>query len=275
MMCLLILLLIWALLSYLFSLISINPWLWFIWIPLGFIATLIVFMGWLYLVALPIIYRLNPNSKLKIFYTVHVIKMINLICGVKVDVEGIENLTEETKVLYVSNHKSNLDPCFMYEAMKVKGPTAAAKSDLWKILPLHPFLKAFRILKINRSSDREAAKSIVEGIKYMKEGNGVILFPEGGIKTREVEQMVSIKPGAYKLAMKSDAIIQPMAIIGSSKIHKRKFYHPISHVIVRFLPPIKPSDYEGLNTHEIAYKVLQLVNENFPNEEKVQVEEEN
>ena len=63
------------------------------------------------------------------------------------------------------------------------------------------------MLKINRSSDRDAAKSIVEGIKFMKEGNGIILFPEGGIKTREVEQMVSIKPGAYKLATKSEAII--------------------------------------------------------------------
>lgn len=275
MICLLILTLIWALSSYLYSLISTNPWLWFAWVPLGLLTTFVLFVIWLYLIALPIIKRMNPNNKLKIFYSVHVIKMVNFLCGVRVKVEGRENLTKETKVLYVANHKSNVDPCLMYEAMRVKGPTAASKSELWKVGPLLPFLDAFRILKINRGSDRETAKSIVEGIKYIKEGNGMILFPEGGIKTREVEQMVSIKPGAYKLAIKSEAVIQPMAIIGASKISKRKFYHPFVTVIVRFLPPLTFDDYKDLNTHEIAYKVLNIVNENFPDEEKYKIEEEN
>lgn len=275
MMCLVILALIWALSSYLYSLIATNPWLWFLWVILGLLTTVILFVGWLYLIALPTIKRMNPNNKLKIFYTIHILKMVNFICGAKVKVEGIENLTKETKVLYVANHKSMVDPCLIYQALKTKGPTAASKSELWNIKPLIPFLDAFRVIKINRGSDREAAKSIVEGIKYIKDGNGVIIFPEGGIKTREVEQMVAIKPGAYKLAVKSEAVIQPMAIIGSSKISKRKFFSPFVNVTVRILPPLTYDDYKDLNTHEIAYKVLNMVNENFPDEEKYSVEEEN
>jgi 1-acyl-sn-glycerol-3-phosphate acyltransferase len=275
MMCILILTLIWALSSYLYSLIATNPWLWFLWVVLGLLTTVILFAGFLYLIALPIIKRMNPNNKLKIFYTIHILKMVNFISGAIVKVEGIENLTKENKVLYVANHKSMVDPCLIYQALKTKGPTAASKSELWDIKPLIPFLDAFRVIKINRGSDREAAKSIVEGIKYIKEGNGVIIFPEGGIKTREVEQMVSIKPGAYKLAVKSEAVIQPMAIIGSSKISKRKFFSPFVNVTIRILPPLTYDDYKDLNTHEIAYKVLNIVNENFPNEEKYSVEEEN
>ena len=275
MMCLVILALIWALSSYLYSFIATNPWLWFLWVFLGLLTTVILFAGFLYLIALPTIKRMNPNNKLKIFYTIHIIKMVNFISGAKVKVEGIENLTKETKVLYVANHKSMVDPCLIYQALKTKGPTAASKSELWNIKPLIPFLDAFRIIKINRGSDREAAKSIVEGIKYIKDGNGVIIFPEGGIKTREVEQMVAIKPGAYKLAVKSEAVIQPMAIIGSSKISKRKFFSPFVNVTIRILPPLTYDDYKDLNTHEIAYKVLNMVNENFPDEEKYSVEEEN
>ena len=275
MMCLLILALIWALSSYLYSLIATNPWLWFLWPILGLLTTVILFAGFLYLIALPTIKRMNPNNKLKIFYTIHIIKMVNFLSGAKVKVEGIENLTKETKVLYVANHKSMVDPCLIYQALKTKGPTAASKSELWNIKPLIPFLDAFRIIKINRGSDREAAKSIVEGIKYIKDGNGVIIFPEGGIKTREVEQMVAIKPGAYKLAVKSEAVIQPMAIIGSSKISQRKFFSPFVNVTVRILRPLTYDDYKDLNTHEIAYKVLNMVNENFPDEEKYSVEEEN
>ena len=74
MMCLLIWMLIWALISFLYSFISTNPWLWFLWVPLGLISTIIIFIGWIYLIVLPIIKRLNPNSKLKIFYTVHILK---------------------------------------------------------------------------------------------------------------------------------------------------------------------------------------------------------
>ena len=273
--CFILLVLLWGGISFLYSLIDSNPWLWFLWVPLGLITTFILFVFWIYCIALPIIGKVNPNNKLKIFYSVHFVKFVNFICGVKVKVEGKENLTKEHKVLYVANHKSNIDPCIMYEAMGNKGPGAASKSELWKIKPLLPLMKAFHLLKINRSNDREAAKSILEGIKFMKEGNGIILFPEGGIKTREVEQMVSIKPGAYKLAVKSEAIIQPMAIIGASKISKRKWYHPFVTVTVRFLPAISYDEYKGLNTHEIAYKIVDIVNEHFKDEEKFSIEEEN
>ena len=275
MMCLFLHILLWALISFLYSLLSTNPWLWFLWVPLGLITTVLLFAIWIYLIVLPIMKKINPNNKLKIFYTVHIIKMINLLCGVKVKVEGKENLTKDDKVLYVSNHKSMVDPCIIYEALKTKGPTAAAKSDLWDIKPIIPFLDAFKVLKINRSSDREAAKSIVEGIKYMKEGNGVILFPEGGIKTRELEQMVSVKPGAYKLAMKSEAVIQPMALIGNASVSKHKLFQPRVVVTVKILPALYYEDYKDLNTHELAYKIVELVNEHFPNEEKVNIEEEN
>lgn len=273
MFCLTILLSIWALCSFLFSLISSNPWLWFVWVPLGFVAMLIIFIIWLYGIALPILARVKTNSKIKGMYAVHVIKMVNILGGVKLKVEGKENLTPSKRVLYVANHKSNIDPCLIYQAAN-RTMTAAGKSELWKIKPLLPFIKAFQVIKINRSSDREAAKSILDGIKYMKNDNSVIIFPEGGIKTREVEQMVSIKPGAYKLATKSEAVIQPIAIIGNSKISKRKWYQRRVPVTVRFLPPINPEDYKELNTHEIAYKVVEVVNANFPNEEKYVISEE-
>ena len=271
--CLTILVLLWGLISFLFSLISNNPWLWFLWVFLGLLSTIILFVLWLYLIAIPVIKRLPSNSKITAFYIRHVVKMINLLSGVSVVVENKENLTDAKRVLYVSNHKSQMDPLFIYLAAK-RPMTAAGKSDLWRVKPLLPLIYAMRAVKIDRSNDRETAKSILNGIKFMKEDNSIIIFPEGGIKTREVEQMVSIKAGAYKLATKSDAVIQPIALINSSKIATKKWYQRVK-VIVRFLPPVTPEDYKDLNTHEIAYKVLNMVNENFPDEEKYSVEEEN
>lgn len=268
------LLIIWAGISFGYSFISNNPLLWFVWVPLGFITTIILVILWLYCVVLPIAKRTNPNSKFRDWYTVHVIKFVNLMCGAKVVVEGRENLCKDKKVLYVANHKSNLDPLLMFEAMD-RAVAAAAKSDLMKIALIRPFFRAYNMIIINRSSDREAAKSIVEGIKYMKQGYGMILFPEGGVKTREVEQMVSIKPGAYKLAIKSEAVIQPVVIIGSSKLCNHKLFQPRKKIIVRILPAISYEEYKDLNTHEIAYKVVDQINAHFPHEERVNIEEEN
>lgn len=274
MFCLLILLSIWAGCSYLFSLLSTNLWLLFLWIPLGFITTIALFLAWIFLVVCPIFKRMNPDSNLKGKYSTHIMKLIPVLCGVKLVVEGKENLTPNHKTLYVANHKSLIDPFLIYIATG-RSLTAAGKSDLWRFKILLPLIKAFHVIKIDRNNDREAAKGIIEGIKYIKGGNGLIIFPEGGIKTREVDQMVSIKAGAYKLAVKAEADIQPIALIGNSKISKHKFLRGRVKVIVRFLPVLKYEDYKELNTHEIAYKVLELVNENYPHEAKYVIEEEN
>lgn len=273
MLCLLILLSIWGLLSYLYSLITTNPWFLFLWIPLGFISTLILFIAFIYLVIVPIFIHINPNSKFKIYYTRHLCKFLCLICGGILKVEGEENICPHKRVLVVSNHKSKADPFFIYIALK-KGCTVAGKADLWRVKLLLPIIKAFHAIKIDRSSDRESAKSIIEGIKIMKNDESVIIFPEGGIKSREVEQMVSLKAGAYKLATKSDAYIQPIAIIGTSQLSKRKFYQ-FFKITVRILPYISPEEYKDLSTQEIGHKVIDMVNANFihEKEQNISVEE--
>lgn len=272
MFCLISLFFLWGLSSFLLSLINSNPWLWFLWIFLGLIITILLFFGWLYGLALPYV-RYGKESKLKLWLVMRIVCFVNIMCGAILVVEGKENLVKENRVLLVSNHKSQLDVVLLYAAAH-KLATAAGKSTLWKVKPLMPLIKAFDVLKIDRNNDRETAKSIIYGIKLLKADKPIIIFPEGGIKTREVEQMVSLKAGAYKLATKSEAIIQPAAIIGSSKLAKRKPWQWFK-IIVRFLPAIYPADYAGLTTHEIGYKVIDMVNKEFPHEKKFQIEESN
>lgn len=272
MLCLFLTILVGVGCSFLYSLINSNAWLWFIWLPLGLLTGFVLFFVFLYAVMLPILGCLKPTSKFKYFYAVHVVKMVNILCGAIMKVEGKENLAPTDKMLIVSNHKSKLDPCLIYAAVN-KSCSVAAKSTLWKVSILKPLIKTFEILKIDRDNDRETAKSILQGIKYLKNNQPVIIFPEGGIKTRETEQMVALKPGAYKLATKSDAVIQPIVIIGSSKLHHHKPFR-FHKVIVRILPALYPSDYQNLNTHEIGYKVIEEINSNFKDEKphEIQVE---
>ena len=107
-----------------------------------------------------------------------------------------------------------------------------------------------KIIGVTVSNLKEAKEAISNGASYL--GVGAI----------------------YKSRTKSEAIIQPAAIIGSSKLAKRKPWQWFK-IIVRFLPAIYPADYAGLTTHEIGYKVIDMVNKEFPHEKKFQIEESN
>ena len=96
---------------------------------------------------------------------------------------------------------------------------------------------------------------------------GYIIFPEGGIKTRETEEMIEIKPGAYKLAEWSESAISPVSIIGTSKNATRKKFRTL-HVKVIIHKPITKDDYKDLNTTELGEKVFGIVNEGIKDARK-------
>ena len=117
----------------------------------------------------------------------------------------------------------------------------------------------FCAIPINRENDREAAKSIIKAIGMIKNGTSMIIFPEGGIKTRDVEEMVNLRAGAYKLATKSGAKILPCAIVGSSRI-KSKRRIKRKNVTVIFFKPIDKEEYQSMNTTEIGLMVEEIIN---------------
>ena len=264
---LLLVLITWGLSSFGLHFIDPNPWMLFLWIPLGLLVTILIVAFVVFVFIFPIFTHTKMDKKYKFIIVREVLKMVNLLCGAKVVVLGKENIVKDKTVFFVSNHKSMLDPLVIYATCE-HNCALAAKSTLWKCPPLLPILKAFRVLKINREDDRETSREIVKGIKLLREENvSMILFPEGGIKTREVEQMVDIKPGAYKLATKTNAPIQPIAIFGNSKLTKWVPFR-LRKVTIKYLPAIYPSEYEGMTTTEIATLVYHRVNENYPNEVK-------
>jgi len=261
-----------ALFSLLYRLINTNPWMLFLWIPLAIITTLILTVILIYFVTIPLIFKLKESNKFRAFLTYQTTSFILPIAKIKIKVTGRENLVKETNVMYVSNHKSLIDPVFVFHATR-RPCSTAGKVEIWKDLKFLSFLfKKIDVLTIDRDDDRKAVKEILRGVEKLKNNKSVLIFTEGGIKTREVEQMVDIKAGAYKLATKSDAIIQPLAIHGNSKVETTKGKKKI---LVEILKPIYPEEYQNLNTHEIGEMVLNIVNEHFQDEPKYELKEEN
>jgi len=204
------------------------------------------------------------NNKMKYILMWHYADLITIFGRVKIDVIGKENIPDLPFVVY-ANHKSLMDPVIVYKTVGPRIVSAVAKKSLAKIKIFGLIMREMGTILIDRENDREAMKGIIQGIKNIQTYNmGYIIFPEGGIKTRDTEEMVDVKPGCYKLATKADAKILPMSIIGSSQISKRSRF-AISRVKVIIHKPILKEEYDNMTTTELGDKVFNIVNEGVKN----------
>ncbi len=260
MLLLIVLLLLWASFACLFYFtIDVSVWFLFLWVPAGFIVALIVEALILYLYLLLIGQHTKNEEPVKHILLRSGAWLLFKLIRVKLIVEGKENIPSQTFVVY-ANHKSNFDPFFIYYAIHRKPITAVGKKDLFKSHIMKLIGNTYKAVKMDRENDREAAKAMIDAIKQVKNGTSMIIFPEGGIKTRDVEEMVNLRAGAYKLAIKPNAAIVPVAIVGSSKTAKVPFYkRKVIKTII--LPAILPEEYAGMNTTEIGTKVESLINQ--------------
>jgi 1-acyl-sn-glycerol-3-phosphate acyltransferase len=135
--------------------------------------------------------------------------------GAKVKVFGEENIPADIPVLFISNHQSNFDiALFMSYINKPKG--YISKIEMKKIPVLRTWMEFMHCVFMERGNLRKAAEAINEGIKILKNGYSMVLFPEG---TRSKgDHMNEFKAGAFKLATKSKVPIVPVTIKGSYKL---------------------------------------------------------
>ena len=134
---------------------------------------------------------------------------------VKVNVHGLENLPLDRNVLFIGNHQGNSDiPVYITSLPTLQG--FVAKIEVEKIPGIYGWMKHMYCVFMDRSSLRKSSEAIIHGIKILKDGHSLVIFPEG---TRSKgNSMGDFKAGSFKLATKSKKPIVPITISGSYKI---------------------------------------------------------
>ncbi|MEG1254450.1 lysophospholipid acyltransferase family protein [Clostridium sp.] len=135
--------------------------------------------------------------------------------GARVKVYGEENIPKNIPVVFISNHQGNFDiPLLMSYINKPKG--FIAKIETLKIPIVRTWMKYIHCVFMDRSNLRKSAAAIIEGVKIVKDGHSLVIFPEG---TRSKGgPLGEFKSGSFKLATKSNAPIVPITINGSYKL---------------------------------------------------------
>lgn len=185
--------------------------------------------------------------------------------GASVAVSGMENLPQENKICFVSNHQGDFDiPILIGYIPKMIG--FIAKRELLFIPILGIWMKALHCVFINRMSPRDSVRVIQSGVEQIKNGYPMVIFPEG---TRSKTQtMRPFKSGSIKLALRSNALIVPVTIDGTYKIRgDKKWRIAPSSVSLKIHPSIDVttlSSDEKKNLHislrDIIYSGLTLKN---------------
>ena len=93
-----------------------------------------------------------------------------------------------------------------------------------------------------------------------------MIFPEGGYE-ENCPELSEFHPGSFKSAQRAHCPILPVALINSYRIFD-KGYKTTLPIQVRYLKPIQPFEYDGMNTTQIAELVKARIQEELSKYQK-------
>lgn len=178
-----------------------------------FVALFLILSMPLHLV-LWLIGRKKPMTKYRAAHKVirWAFRVVLWICGIHCNVIGAENVPADTPVLFVSNHRSNLDILLIQTSAGI--PVGfVSKTELKKVPLLGFWMSDIGCIFLDRANIKSAVKSITEGVAHIQTGCSMVICPEG---TRgHGDEMSEFKDGSLKMAVKANVPVIPVAVIGT------------------------------------------------------------
>jgi 1-acyl-sn-glycerol-3-phosphate acyltransferase len=170
--------------------------------------------------------------------------------GVKVEVEGLENLEPEHPYILAANHQSQFD-IFALDGFLMVDFRWMAKKELFRIPLVGWGMRLAGSIPIDRSHGREAMKSLAEAAERIASGTSVVIFPEG-TRTRD-GNLQPFKAGGMYLAIKSGVDVAPVALAGGYDVlPKGRFLPRPGRIMIRVGKPVSSKDFTQKQKHELA-----------------------
>ena len=168
---------------------------------------------------------------------------------VKLIVEGEENLPEGN-ALFVSNHRSILDPMLLANKYKSRRILMISKPQNFRIPIAGGTIHKAGYMSVDRENDKEALKTIIRAIKYEKEGYSVGVCPEG-TRNKTSVNLMEFRHGSLKVATKANKPIVVCVFHNTQKVMKNLPFKR-TKVYLHILKTIYPEEYQGKTTLEIS-----------------------
>jgi len=142
--------------------------------------------------------------------------------GIRVRVEGLENVKARTTAIYCVNHQSAMDIPVLFASLPVQF-RFAAKRSLFNMPFLGWHLRRSGHIPVDRDRPREALRSMKKAAQEIQEGKSVLLFPEGH-RSRD-GQLLPFKAGSFYIGILAGVPVVPITLNGTRKVLRPDTLH--------------------------------------------------
>lgn len=188
-------------------------------------------------------------------------KFILLTNGVRIKVEGLENIDKNESYVFISNHQSNLDGLAI--GTTLPSPLRfVIKKSLLRLPIMGQAFKLGRMIAIDRSDHVKAIETINRYARELKNGISAIFFGEGH-RTRD-GRLQPFKKGGIMFSITSKLPVVPITIINSFNLLPSGSLHirrgTINIIIGK---AISTRDYCVENADMLLEKVRSIIADNL------------
>lgn len=141
-------------------------------------------------------------------------RLLFMLCRVlfRLRFDGLEHVPRDGAVVLCCNHRSLWDPVLLGIPL-TRQVHFMAKAELLRVPVLRALLRSYGIIPVSRG--QLGLDTIKTALRLLRDGRVVALFPEG---TRSrTGALGEGKKGAASMAMRSGAVVVPVAICGTYK----------------------------------------------------------
>ncbi len=183
------------------------------------------------------------------------------VSGTTIKVEGNTTLNECSNYLLVPNHDSLYDSPIACLLSKTR-LTFVSKKELVYFPMFNLWLFLIDALFLDRKNIRKGIKTINQGIDYMKNGQNVVIFPQG--TTRNKGEFLPFKRGSIQIATKAGAKIIPMTIYGSHNVYSHNSNGvQKATVYIYIFDKIETKDLSFQEKKDLIGKIEQQIKEKY------------
>lgn len=184
-------------------------------------------------------------------------KMIMKTIFSPVTVTGLGKIDTSRPHVYAVNHASALDIPVLYANLPFQF-RILFKSELLSYPIIGWHLRRSGQVCVNQQEPSRSVGQIRSALKSLKAGTPLLVFPEGG-RTPDGE-IRSFLPGAFFLAIKAQADIVPVALVGTYELLPMNTYHIKCRPLeMRLGEPIPTAGLKGHDMEALAAKVQKAV----------------
>ncbi len=185
------------------------------------------------------------------FLLKHSLPIIVFFVGTKINIEGAEKLPTDKRFFLICNHQHDFDPAVIFSAFPDSKISFIGKKEILSEMKfISKAMSLLSCLFIDREHDREAAKTIISAINYLKsDERSIALFPEG--YTSKTDELLPFRNGSLKIALKSKVPLV-VCVLNNTKAITKNMFRRKTVVEFKLIDVIYPEDYEGMNTTELG-----------------------